>query len=437
MEKTYRNYRIRAFVLLWFVYGGYYLGRKSFSVTKGTIGEQFHLSNLSLGYIDTAYLSMYAIGQFIAGALGDRYSPKVIIGTGMILSTIMCCLFGISHGIIFFFVFNAMNGLAQATGWSASVKSMTEWFSMRERGTIMGFWCTNYQIGGALAGMLATAILTGLAWHGFVIIPAMGWHAAFIVPALMLFVIAIIFIIFHKYKPEDVGLRPIQDHHDKEDGKKVLSKEEKALAEPEMSAREIYLKVLRTKTVWIMALSYFCMKFVRYAFMFWLPLYLYKAIHMSKSDAGIQANIAEMVGFLGAIFAGVVSDKLMGSRRGPISALMFFGLAIMCGVQHFFTAGGSTWNLVGLCLIFFMISGPDTVMTGAGAMDFGSKRGAATAAGIINGFGSVGAVVQSLVLGKISDVYGWDFFFYLFIALAVIGGLLMTSRWYAMPETVA
>lgn len=419
MDKKYKRYRIQSFVILWFVYGGYYLGRKSFSVSKGDIAKAFHLTNTQLGWIDLAYLSTYAIGQFINGPLGDKLNPKIIIGCGMFLSALMSSFFGLAHGLIYFLVFYAMNGFAQSSGWSACVKSMSQWFSTKERGTVMGFWCTCYQIGGLLAGFLATYVLGWL-----------GWRYSFIMPAGILALIAIIYLVFHRNNPEDVGLPPI-DHFG--GSEKAMIAASKPAQPPEIieSAKDVYKRVLSTPTVWIMAFSYFCLKFVRYAFMGWLPLYLLKTQHINKLAAGYQANLPELAGFLGAITAGYVSDKYMDSRRGPICAMMFYGLAISCACQHYFVAAGMYWNLVGLCLIFFMIYGPDTIMTGAGAMDFGSRRGAATAAGLINGMGSIGAAVQGPLLGWLADKYGWNYFYYIFVVLAIIGGILMTTRWNA------
>ena len=56
---------------------------------------------------------------------------------------------------------------------------------------------------------------------------------------------------------------------------------------------------------------------------------------------------------------------------------------------------------VGLSVVGFMLFGPDALLTGAGAMDLGSKRTALAAAGIINGMGSVGSMAQEIVLPKV------------------------------------
>jgi sugar phosphate permease len=51
-------------------------------------------------------------------------------------------------------------------------------------------------------------------------------------------------------------------------------------------------------------------------------------------------------------------------------------------------------------LVGFTLYGPDALLTGAGAMDIGSKDGAVRAAGIISGLGSAGSVVQELMIGR-------------------------------------
>jgi OPA family sugar phosphate sensor protein UhpC-like MFS transporter len=108
---------------------------------------------------------------------------------------------------------------------------------------------------------------------------------------------------------------------------------------------------------------------------------------------------------------------------------MFLGLALACALQTQLNSFGTVPMILGACLIFFMIYGPDSIMTGAAAMDFGSRKGAATAAGFINGFGSIGAAVQAPLLGYLAGIYGTQYFFHIFAPLAVVPFLLMVSQW--------
>ena len=49
--------------------------------------------------------------------------------------------------------------------------------------------------------------------------------------------------------------------------------------------------------------------------------------------------------------------------------------------------------LVAFFLIGFFLYGPDSMVSATAAVDFGTKKGAGTAAGFINGFGSFGQVL--------------------------------------------
>ncbi len=56
-----------------------------------------------------------------------------------------------------------------------------------------------------------------------------------------------------------------------------------------------------------------------------------------------------------------------------------------------------------LCAVGFGAYGPDALLTGAGAMDIGGRRAATFAAAVISGFGSMGSIVQELVIARIYD----------------------------------
>jgi sugar phosphate permease len=55
----------------------------------------------------------------------------------------------------------------------------------------------------------------------------------------------------------------------------------------------------------------------------------------------------------------------------------------------------------------FFLLGPYSLLGGCLALDYGGKRAAATAAGINDGVGYVGASASGLVLGGVVQSYGW------------------------------
>ncbi len=54
-----------------------------------------------------------------------------------------------------------------------------------------------------------------------------------------------------------------------------------------------------------------------------------------------------------------------------------------------------------------LLMGPYSYLAGAIALDFGAKRGSATACGIIDGVGYLGGVLAGDTMARVSEMYGW------------------------------
>jgi OPA family sugar phosphate sensor protein UhpC-like MFS transporter len=95
---------------------------------------------------------------------------------------------------------------------------------------------------------------------------------------------------------------------------------------------------------------------------------------------------------------------------------------------------------LGFFVIGFLIYIPDSLISGTAAIDFGTKRGASTASGIVNGCGSIGQVFGVTLPGWADKIVGqghdiWNAIFLLLaVALAVAGALLL-PQWRRVPDT--
>src|SRR5205823_5886330 len=213
--------------------------RKSFSVAKNELKKApMGLTRGQMSRIDGANSIAYALGQFLFGTLGDKFGTRAIILFGMLLSVTASLAMGGSSTVLLLGVLFAVQGFAQASGWAPLSKNVGEFFSQRERGAIMGFWCTNYALGGFIASILA-----GKSAEKF------GWRYAFLVPAGVLFVIWVLFIFFQRNRPEDVGLPPIEEYHREQEP--VIDPKDTPAVEPEGSWKVVG-EVLRNKMVWLL-----------------------------------------------------------------------------------------------------------------------------------------------------------------------------------------
>jgi sugar phosphate permease len=133
-------------------------------------------------------------------------------------------------------------------------------------------------------------------------------------------------------------------------------------------------------------------------------------------DAGYISTLFDIFGIAGCIVCGIISDRMMSGRRAKISFIFLLALCAST-VFMFVTAQVSlTFFAISISAVGFSLYGPDALMTGAAAQDVGGK-GTAMAAGLINGMGSIGAVVQEIAIGKMFDSSGGD--------LAPVFGLLV------------
>ena len=103
------------------------------------------------------------------------------------------------------------------------------------------------------------------------------------------------------------------------------------------------------------------------------------------------------------MFAGVISDRVFQSRRGPVSAVLYGGMTL--GRRRDRSSCSDTpllgWTVVFMSLCVIGVHG---MLSGTASMDFGGKKNAGVAVGIIDGFVYPGTALQSLLLGRILPI---------------------------------
>ncbi len=401
-------WKIRIFIVTWLGYFGFYFCRKNLSVANVTMQQKYGFNNDDYALMVGIYSTIYMIGQYLNGYLSDKYGPRAIVGAGMVLSVIANMFFGFSGTLAVLVLLAGLNGLGQSTGWSGLVKNMSSWFRKEERGVVMSWWSTCYVVGGFLGTLFATYWLTNQTFW-----PNLGLSRVFWMPALVLLLIALAYILFTKNNPAN------KDESSNTNQTRGLVKKET------ITIKEL----LNNSALWITSIMYFFIKFTRYTYLFWLPTYLVQALNYSPSNAGYTSSIYEFVGFGGVIAAGYLSDKVFKTKRFPVGSLMLFGLTIAFILQPILTGMGHLATMVAIGLIGFMTYGPDALMSGAAAMDIGSEKGAAKAAGFINGVGSIGQLLSPFIVAFISGRYGWEVLFKLFIFTSFISAILLATKW--------
>ncbi len=421
LDRKYKLWRIRAFVGTWLAYAGFYLCRKTIAVAQPEFMKQFGWREAEVGIILSGYLTAYAVGQFINGAMGDKLGARRMLLLGFITTILMNILFGFSYTILFMFFLWTINGYAQSMGWPSVVKGMSNWFSIRERGKVMSPWGTCYSVGDVVGTGLAAFIIGRVAVTtvqpvGGEAVTYADWRWVFWIAGMTLAVIATIVLILFRNRPQDVGLPDIAIYH----------KQTTTVETVEKNIWKNAKDVLSRGPVWILGFTYFGVKFIRYTFMFWTVTYLAREKGMGTELAGYISTIFAMAGILGTLTASYLSDAVFKSRRAPISVIMLFGLTLSL---FFFYQSPVALIPISIGLVGFMTYGPDFVISAVAVMDFGSREGASTAAGFVNGLGSIGAAIMPVIVGFVATTFGWVSVFYLLIAMSILCAVLMMTLW--------
>jgi sugar phosphate permease len=406
-----RRKRALAFGLSWLAYATYYLGRKGFSVVKKPIHDSLGISEATLGRIDTAYLTAYSLGQFLSGYMGDRIGARRLIATGMLLSAAACAAFGSASSALAFALIFAVNGLAQSTGWPGTTRSLSEWTTVENRGPVMAVWSTSYQVGGFAA-----------VWFAGSLAAAYGWRSVFTVPALVIAAVGLL-VLFFLPSPKIIPSTPPTASPPPTTESLVPDVAASDELEQRRERRLAQMAVVKNPTLWFFSASYACMKFIRYALLFWLPYYLATSHGYSTKLSARVSTAFEAGGFAGVIVIGILSDRLRGIGRAGLSFLSLASLGFAFLALVYFGTDDVFTNVVLFAVIGALLFGPDSLLSGAAALDAGGPRAAAMATGFVNGVGSLGPILQGLVVPWLKARYGWNAIFFTCAALSLVGAI--------------
>jgi sugar phosphate permease len=170
----------------------------------------------------------------------------------------------------------------------------------------------------------------------------------------------------------------------------------KASQEDRVTLRQ-YARLAANPVILAMGASYFCIKFLRYALDSWLPAFL-NLQGFEPAMASYASQVFDFAGLGGVVLSGFALDRWFRGNWAAVCAVMGVGviagyLAVI-GFGHTPAAVALWFGLVG-----FMLYGPDTLLCGAASVQVAGQKNAVAVAGLVNGMGSAGSILQEEVIG--------------------------------------
>lgn len=430
---AFRRRRVQNWLPVGLLYAFLYMGRYNLTVAKGVFEDMTNaagetlMTNADFGTIFAIGTGVYGTAFVINGPLTDRLGGRkalLIGGAGAAVANLamgLVAYWKITDDLILLLsLLYAVNMYFQSFGAVSIVKINAPWFHVRERGVF-----------GAIFGILISLGIYFAFDIGGMIVDALPVQWVFFVPALMLTIAWFAVTILARNTPGEAGHPDFDTADDTEDEEG-----------PRMKTREVFAKMLTNPIIMTIASIEFCSGFLRQAIMQWYRTY---AKSIGETSSFVYENWGMLLccaGILGGVFAGVISDRVFDSRRGPVAAVLYGAMLVGAVLMTFVLGGpllGATIVLMSLCII-----GVHGMLSGTASMDFGGRKNTGTAVGIIDGFVYAGTAVMAGVYGAVlpegdaaADVGNWILWPVLMIPVALLGLVLARRVWHAAPKKVA
>lgn len=450
LDPRYRTRRFQNWMLVGLMYSFFYMTRYNFSAIAPSLQEVFGWTKGDLGLFETLLPLIYGLSVVFNAPIADKFGGRKAFLFGAVGVVVMNLIFGGFNFIVqspaswsvaqdgtrtltaaatltggmsargaawMMAIAWAINGYFQSFGALSIVKINAQWFHLRERGTF-----------GAIFGVLIRFGLI-LSFSGAPLIVAyLPWQWAFWIPAgfvALLFVLNLFFVV---ETPEDAGF-PERDTGDATVGKEG----------EKVTVVDVLRKVVGSRTMWMIALASMMIGFVRRSVVdAWFPVYFKEVHHVAKTAIWYQAaawGIA-LLGIAGGFAFGMASDRIYQGRRAPAVVFGFVGMATALILFYFSDSFGlgKVGAVASIVLLSFFVNGAHGMIGGAASMDFGGRKGAATAAGLIDGMQYLAGAVTGTAVGWITSQWGWQAWKLWPVPFALIGAAVMATLWNVTPR---
>lgn len=416
VDKDYKYWRLRILYSMFIGYALYYFTRKSFTFAMPGIIQDLHYDKSQLGLLGSVFSITYGISKFASGILSDRSNSRYFMAIGLMMTGVLNIFFGFASSLGVFILLWGLNGWFQGFGWPPCARFLTHWYSHTERGSWWSIWNVSHNLGAFIIPWIVGASL--YYW---------GWRYAMYIPGIICIFGGFFLINRLRDTPQSIGLPPIEKYRNDYSGSSLT----KDGVEEQLTTRQILFDyVLKNKFVWMLSFAGFFVYFVRTGINDWTALFLIESKGFSQLNANGCVSFFEIGGFVGSLAAGWSSDYFFKAKRGPVN--VFFALLMLISILAFwYVPPDYPWvNYAAMFFVGFAIFGPQ-MLIGVAAAELSHKNAAATSTGFAGWIAYMGAAVAGYPLGKLTQEYGWDGFFWSMAISCLVSILLLLPTWSA------
>jgi ACS family D-galactonate transporter-like MFS transporter len=273
-----------------------YFDRVNLSVAKQALERDFGISNITFGYLLSAYNWTYAALQIPMGVVLDRFGVQAVGRISAILWSVACFAGAYAPGVKAFFGSRLLLGIGEAPTFPSNAKAIGMWFPRQERSLATAIFDS--------AAKFSTAIGTPLI--GILLIHY-GWRFSFSMTGVASFVFFLAFYYLYRNPSEDKKLS--------EEERQYLKDNEALADKKSKSAGAGLLYLLKRRKVLGLAVGFAAYNYCFYLLLTWLPSYFTGALHLDLQASVLYTSIPWLFATaMDLVVGGWLVDTLI--RRG-------------------------------------------------------------------------------------------------------------------------
>jgi ACS family glucarate transporter-like MFS transporter len=297
-----------------------YMDRIALSIAAGPIAKEFKLDAVGMGYLFSSFIWSYALFLIPMGYLIDRFGTKRMAGVGIFIWSAATVLTGAASSFASLLTARLVMGTGESTSNPVGAKVIRQWIPAGERGMV-----TSVFNSGSYAGPAISSVLLGS------LIAIYGWRTSFVIAGGIGFLWLAAWLLFFT-SPEKAKWLPAAERE-----KIIRERETRPAVQTIATAAPVdFMTLLRSPTLWGLAVTQGCNVYTQYLFLTWLPSYLQASRHLSISHTGLFAAVPYAASVVLCILAGKASDLYLkrsgvagGRRRNAVALAMLTGAGIL------------------------------------------------------------------------------------------------------------
>src|SRR5579863_1165837 len=427
---TAKTTHVRWFLVFWlFVLSAVsYLDRVNISIAGGSIADAYHLTDVQLGKVFSAMLVGYALFQTTGGRLADRFGPRLVLAAGVLWWGVFTALTAlvpanIAGALWLFVAVRFLLGAGEAVIYPSANQFIARWIPVQERGIANGWIFAGVGAGAGLTPPLITYMMIHY-----------GWRSSFWVCSIIGFMAGAVWLLVARDTPAQhrgvsaAELATIESGltfaspASASAGKNQVTKNQVTSGADESRVLVPWRRVVRSKEVWAVTLSYFCYGYVAWIFFSWFYRYLAKVRGLDLKTSAFYSMLPFLAMLVACLLGGTLNDRLT-KWKGPRLGRCVLAAASMT-LAAIFIALGSQVKSARLASV--VLAG------GAGALylsqsSFWSLTAdiAGPSSGSVSGFMNtgcqIGAAITAFLTPWIAARFGWTASFLVAAVLCFVG----------------